>query len=512
MRAPVTVADVAARVGGIPHGDRHRPLTGVQHDSRAVAAGDLFAAVPGATVDGARFVPEALARGAAAVLARSPVADLPVPQIVVGDVRAALGPAAERVYGEPTSDLTSVGVTGTNGKTTVTWLLDATLRGLGARPALLGTVVARRPGGAATPAALTTPEADDVARFARAAVDDGGTHLLMEVSSIALDQRRADGVAWDVVAFTNLSRDHLDYHRTLEAYGAAKARLFRELGGRATWVVHVDDAFGAQLAADAPRGARVIRCSTAGDAAAAIRVREARLERGGLRATVATPDGDVALASPLVGAHNLENLLVALGVTVALGHDAREAAVALGEAPAAPGRLERIEGDDDVAVFVDYAHTPDALGRVLAALRPITPGRLVVVFGCGGDRDRGKRGPMGAVGAGESDLALLTSDNPRTEAPEAILAAVADGARGTGRPRLDAEALHPGAAPARGWLVEEDRRRAIHMAVAQARPGDTVLVAGKGHEPYQILGTRKTAFDDRDEARRALAARGRGRP
>jgi UDP-N-acetylmuramoyl-L-alanyl-D-glutamate--2,6-diaminopimelate ligase len=514
-------------------GDADVVVRGVRHDSRAVEAGDLFVAMPGRNVDGSRFAAEALARGAVALAVEHrlelgasplhasqqqmpplPVPPLHVPQLHVRDARAALGRLAAAVYGEPTRSLHVVGITGTNGKTTTSWIVEEALSALGETPALLGTVESRGPG-MREPAPYTTPEGDAIARFARRALDAGATHLVMEVSSHALAQRRADAVAFEVAAFTNLSQDHLDFHGTMEAYFEAKARLFTELAPRRS-VVLIDDPWGASLASRL--GGACLRVSrqaalrvppgSRGADVADLVVREATMDRDGIRARVAHEGAEVELASAMIGAHNLDNLLVALGILRALGVPLADAARALGQAKGAPGRLERVEGLPEVRVLVDYAHTPDALTRALAALRPITPGRLWVVFGCGGDRDRGKRPPMGEAAGHGADLALVTSDNPRTEDPHAILAAIEPGVIAAGMRRVEGSDL---ASAARAYDVCEDRAEAIRRAIAGARPGDTVLIAGKGHEDYQIRGTTKHHFDDREQAReamRALAARG----
>ncbi|MEO0324105.1 MAG: UDP-N-acetylmuramoyl-L-alanyl-D-glutamate--2,6-diaminopimelate ligase, partial [Myxococcota bacterium] len=410
---------LAAHVPVTRHGDA--AVTGVQHDSRAVATGDLFVAVPGATVDGARFATAAQEAGAAALLAERRLPET-LPQLVVGHARTALAHAAHAVYGDPLRTLSAVGITGTNGKTTTAWMLDGALRHLGTTTALLGTV-SERIGERVRPARFTTPEADDLARFAREAVGAGATHLVMEVSSHGLDQRRADGGPFAVAAFTNLTQDHLDYHGTMEAYGAAKARLFTELGPGAS-VINVDDDFGRALAARASGTVWRVALTSAD---AELRATLEHEGPEGMRARVRTPAGEGSLHTRLVGRHNLENLLVALGVLHALDVPLADALAGLGAAPGAPGRLERVEDPAGRLVLVDYAHTPDALARALAAVRPFARGRLVVVFGCGGDRDQDKRPRMGAAAAAGADLVVVTSDNPRSEDPQAIVDAILPG-------------------------------------------------------------------------------------
>jgi UDP-N-acetylmuramoyl-L-alanyl-D-glutamate--2,6-diaminopimelate ligase len=333
---------------------------------------------------------------------------------------------------------------------------------------------------------LTTPEADDIARCLVDVKKRGGSHLVMEVSSIALVQERVSGLRFKTAAFTNLTQDHLDFHGTLSAYGEAKAELFTRLLPESS-VIHVGDAFGRALAGRVRSGLLTVARRDAD-----IWVSDSELTARGIRANVVTPQGKCELESPLVGEHNLENLLLALGVLVSLGIGPKAAADGLSQAPQVPGRLERCEGPgDDVLVAVDYAHTPDALGRVLAAVRALGSGRVLCVFGCGGDRDTTKRAPMGEAVARGADVAVVTSDNPRSEDPQAIV-----------------DAILPGLAAGPAAIeVELDRGRAIERAILAAAPGDVVLIAGKGHEDYQIIGTEKRHFDDRDEARRALALR-----
>lgn len=473
-------------------GDTGVVLSGVRQDSRRVLPGELFCAREGRTARGSAFVADALSRGAAAVLAKrgSLTEPLAVPLIEVEDPASAIGFVAEVVYGRPSQALPVVGITGTNGKTTTSSVLEQALRALSHRPARLGTLgfsfgADQREG------ALTTPEADDISRLCAEVRDAGGTELVMEVSSIALASARVDALRFAVAAFTNLSQDHLDFHASMAEYAAAKARLFDALAPGVS-VLNVDDAFGAELAARA-RG-QVITTGRA--VSASVRPLATSLDASGIRARVATPGRVVELESGLLGEHNLENLLTALGVLLALEIDAEAAAKALSGAVGAPGRLERCDTpDDDVRVLVDYAHTDDALENVLRALRPVTQGELVCVFGCGGDRDPTKRPRMGAAVARGASRAIITSDNPRSEDPQSIARAIVPGFAGSPTP----------------YVLELDRRAAIQRAILGAAPGDTVLVAGKGHEPYQIVGAEKLPFDDREVSRAALAQRRAGR-
>lgn len=467
---------------------------GVAHDSRQVEEGFLFVAIPGATVDGAKFAEAAVEKGAVAVMTEREL-DLPVPQIVVADARRGLAFAAQKVYGEPTRRLTLVGITGTNGKTTTSWLLDGALRWLGARPALLGTVAARL-GEVAQPAQHTTPEADDFARFAHRAAEAGAGYLTMEVSSHGLALHRVDGARFSVAAYTNFSRDHLDFHETLADYEAAKTRLFTDLEPGAS-VISVDDEVGLRIAAVAK--GRVWTVSSAPERKADIWAQSAESRADGTNAKVAVEGTTHTLATSLVGPHNLQNVLVALGCLVALGVEHDEAVASLSEVQPAPGRFESVANPGGATVLVDYAHTPDALARALEALRPLTPGRLIVVFGCGGDRDHGKRPKMGEAAARGADLVVVTSDNPRTEDPQAIVDAIIPGVTQGG------QQLASDLRAARGFVVEVDRAAAIERAITGAHAADVVLIAGKGHEDYQIVGTEKRDFDDRKIARETIA-------
>lgn len=485
-------AGVEGRITGSPD----QIVTGVQHDSRRVVRGDIFVAVPGRAHDGLRFVDDALERGAAAVMAEKQLA-LSVPQLTVDDARVSLGRAAELVYGRPSSALHTVGITGTNGKTTTAHLLKQAIDAVGGRTALIGTTGIVL-GSIERTSLHTTPEGDDISRFARWAADRGATHLVLEVSSHGLALRRVDALRFEVAAFTNLSRDHLDFHGSLDGYREAKARLFTELCP-AHVVIHVDDPFGADLAHRL--SVPVLRCSRRSESSAELLATEWSVTREGIRAEVDTPVGRVSLRSPLLGEHNLENLLVALGCAHALGLDLEAVAAAWKTATSSPGRLERVEHPGDVAVLVDYAHTPDAMRRVLDTLRALTPKRLIVVFGAGGDRDKGKRPEMGIVGAQRADVSVLTSDNPRSEDPAEILREIEAGAEAVGATKLDPSEL---AEADRGYCAVLDRRTAIRTAIAAAGPGDTVLLAGKGHETVQIVGSDRKHFDDREEAREAI--------
>jgi UDP-N-acetylmuramoyl-L-alanyl-D-glutamate--2,6-diaminopimelate ligase len=489
------LAALAAEIGQARvQGNGAVRVRGVRQDSRAVSEGDLFVARKGEKADGLQYVAAAIERGAAAIMAQedhAPSGELPVPVLLVGDIRRAISDAASMLYGHPGRALEVVGITGTNGKTTSSYLVQAALEGAGTRPAVLGTLGARF-GALELASGHTTPEADDLIRMAAVLRGAGATHLVMEVSSHALAQHRADAMRYRVAALTNLTRDHLDFHGTMEAYAEAKSRLFVDLAPEVA-VLNVDDPFGVQLA----RKLRcpVLRVSASPGSDAEVRpCSEVEHDGAGIRCEVATPSGKVALASRMVGEHNLSNLLLTLGVVAALGLAMEPAARALQGERVVPGRLERCDGPgDQVVVLVDYAHTPDALERALKAIRPLTAGRVHCVFGCGGDRDRSKRAPMGEIAGKLADVAYLTNDNPRSESPQAIMDAVLEGLKGTGAQ----------------VVVEPDRARAIDLAVHGAQAGEVVLIAGKGHEPYQLIAGTSRHFDDREEAKRALADRRR---
>ena len=453
------------------------------YDTRTVAPGTVFFCVRGFTRDGHDFAPEAVRQGAAALVVDHPLGT-GVPEVVVDDVRAAMAPAAARLAGDPTAQLAMVGITGTNGKTTTSFLTRALLEGAERQTGLLGTVTSWV-GGVEHPVVRTTPEAIDLQRTFRAMLDGGDTACVMEVSSHALELHRADAIHWDVAAFTNLTQDHLDFHTDMEQYFRAKRRLF-EVGADqgATLIVCADDPYGARLAAEFPQALSV------GIDAPGVTVRATDL-RPGPHGTGFTVDG-VALHAPLPGRFNVLNALVAVTAARALGVDDATIARALPSAGSVPGRFEPVDEGQDFAVIVDYSHKPDALDNVLRTARDLAAGRLIVVVGAGGDRDRGKRPLMGAAAAEHADVVIVTSDNPRNEDPEAIIAAVAAGAGG-GRDRVER-------------IV--DRRDAIERAVGLAEPGDVVVIAGKGHETYQEFEDgRKVPFDDREVAREALRAR-----
>lgn len=479
------------------HGDRDVVVRGISADSRTVVAGDLFVALPGTRTDGARYVAEACARGAAAVAVDAAAASAAATWIETPHPARLLARVAARFHGDPTRELTMVGITGTNGKTTVSYLLEAIWLAAGLRPGVLGTI-SYRFGGDAVPAPLTTPPAPEL--FARLAAmrARGGTHVAMEVSSHALVQDRVEGIAWDAAVFTNLSRDHLDFHRDHEEYFRAKARLFQALESspkrRRIAILNAADPRGRQLERDLD--VPVLTFGAGGE----VRAERLAMTLTGSRFELVLGGERAPLASRLIGSGNVENVLAAAAAAHALGAPIDAIVRGVEEFPGVPGRVEPVAAGQRFTVLVDYAHTPDALAGVLGSLRPMIEGRLLCVFGCGGDRDRGKR-PLMAEAVGRSvDLAVLTSDNPRTEDPRAIIADAEPGLAEGGLGRLTTLA-----GADRGYVVEPDRTRAIAVAIGAARAGDCVVIAGKGHEDYQIVGTTKLPFDDRAEARRVLA-------
>ncbi len=465
-----TVVDDARLLGDGTVGVRD-----VTHDSRGAGAGILFAARPGARTDGHDHAPAAVASGSPALLVEREL-DVDVPQLVVPSVAEALGPVAAAVHGDPSADLLLLGVTGTNGKTTTATLLESILHAAGHVAGLVGTVETRI-AGQAVPGVRTTPEATDLQRLWAQMRDAGVTGAAMEVSSHGLKLHRIDGTRVDVAAFTNLSQDHLDFHPDFEDYYAAKARLFSpDLAARG--VVVVDDDWGRRLADEAR--IPITTASLTGDADWTV----TDVDTGPDGATFTAHHGDrvVSVTTHLPGHYNVANALVALAVADAAGIDLDTAATGIAALDGVAGRMERIVAGQPFAVLVDYAHTPDSVENVLRAARRLTDGQVIVVIGCGGDRDAGKRAPMGRAAAALSDLAVLTSDNPRSEDPEAIL-----------------DAMAAGAAQADGarFSLVVDRREAIAMALAAARPGDIVVVAGKGHEAMQEFADRTVPFDDR---------------
>lgn len=517
MNLGVLMEGLKARAAVGPRPETVR-ICDITDDSRTVVPGSLFIARAGTKADGRKFIPDALAAGAAAVLTDDPGVSLPakVPLVVADDVPLVSAQIAERFYGAPSSKLDLIGVTGTNGKTTTAHLIHQILNGTGVRCGLIGTVVIDD-GVEVAPATLTTPPSTELSRTFARMVEADCKAAVMESSSHALDQGRVAALHYDIAIFTNLTGDHLDYHKTMDAYAAAKAKLFEMLAPEGWAVVNAEDPAAPRMLRDCK--ARVLRCSILDgsvprqavswgsrdhghqDCTATVR----SMTMNGTRLLLSGPWGKFETTTRLIGRHNVMNALQAVAACYAAGIQAAALERQLSVAVAPPGRLEPVTASDDpFAVLVDYAHTDDAMRKVLTTLAPLVQnrgkpdgGRLSIVFGCGGDRDRTKRPRMGAAAVELADLVYVTSDNPRTERPSDIIGEVLSG--------IDAGARFKVA-------VDADRRHAIHRAIDQARPGDIVLIAGKGHEPYQIVsdgrgGTVTHHFDDREVARAALTER-----
>jgi UDP-N-acetylmuramyl-tripeptide synthetase len=481
--------------GGSISGGADVTVNEVRDDSRLVQPGDLFVAAPGPVLDGRKFIADAAKRGAAVVVTEgaAPTGFAGV-LVMVPNARLALGLIAANRFGAA-SALTLHAITGTNGKTTTTYLVEGMLAASGRVPGVIGTVAYRSaaPGFATIEATNTTPGALKIQSVFAGMRAAGTTDVVLEATSQALAQGRLEGCTFRVVALTNVTQDHLDFHGTMESYFDAKAILFERMldPARGAGVVFVDKEEGRRMRARCSRSTLGVACRT-GVPGADIVVEHVNMDAAGIRATFATPSGRLNVASPLVGEFNLENLAIAVGMGVAAGLPVDSIASGLSGAVGAPGRLERVANDRGVLCVVDYAHTPDALERAIAAVRPYVQGKLIAVFGCGGDRDTSKRPIMGRIASSGADLSIATSDNPRTEDPDAII-----------------DMIVPGLEAGRGrWHREVDRRAAITYAVESADAGDVVLIAGKGHEDYQILGTTKVHFDDREEAAAAFARAG----
>jgi len=469
-------------------GSLEREVAGLAYDSRRITPGMVFVAVPGQNVDGHDFLPMAIERGACAVVCeRNHIASARATKVLVGDARAALARMAAAFYGHPSARLKVIGVTGTNGKTTVAFLVKAILQAAGWKTGLLGTV-RYEVGERVIPAQRTTPEAVEVQEMLARMVQSGCQACVMEVSSHALDQKRVEGVEFDAAIFTNLTQDHLDWHGDMESYFCAKEKLFLAVSARKkqTAIINIDDAWGERLAGTSRLA---VQLTFGLSHKAQLRAANLRLEERASRFRLEGPGVGFECRLPLIGRHNVYNALAAAGAGFALGASTAAVREALSHLPPVPGRLESIEAGQSFGVYVDYAHTDDALRNVLKTLREITRGRLLLVFGCGGSRDKGKRPKMGLVAAEMADYAIITTDNPRREDPAEIAAQVAAGYRQV---------------RATGVKIELDRRRAIEEILRLARPGDNVLIAGKGHETYQEFRDTVVPFDDRLHAREIL--------
>ncbi|MEK6285415.1 MAG: UDP-N-acetylmuramoyl-L-alanyl-D-glutamate--2,6-diaminopimelate ligase [Acidobacteriota bacterium] len=489
------LADLATHINALAAtGALEAEALDVTHDSRGCEPGSVFAAIRGEKTDGHRFISQAVDRGAIAVISELPPASESAPAwIQVAGARAALAHSAAAVHGHPSQRLKLVGITGTNGKTTTAHLIDWIIRASEGTSAMFGTI-AHRVGDEAAAAANTTPEASDIQRMLARAIDAGCRSAVMEVSSHALELHRADALKFAVAVFTNLTRDHLDYHGTMESYFAVKERLFNASLGSAPGasVINVDDEYGRRLF----RSAKGDRISYGFGNRTDVGTDEFKLTARGLAFTASTPAGKIEVVSPLVGRFHVYNILAAIAAGLALEASLDDIARGVAECRTVSGRFEQVtlNGSQQTGftVIVDYAHTDDALRNVLQTAREVAgTGRVITVFGCGGDRDRSKRAPMGELAASLSDIAIVTSDNPRTEDPEAIIEDIEAGLKKA----------------ARAYVKLTDRREAILHAIDQAREGDVILIAGKGHETYQIIGERKIHFDDHEVAREAMMKR-----
>jgi UDP-N-acetylmuramoyl-L-alanyl-D-glutamate--2,6-diaminopimelate ligase len=499
-----TIGDVVRNSGNM-----EVEIRGLSYDSRSVAPGSLFFALRGAAVDGHLFLHQAVQAGAAALVVEDDAAVPPgVPFVTVRNARLAMSLMAAAFFENPTDGVPLVGITGTNGKTTTTYLIEAMLEKSGIPTAVLGTINYRFRG-TTLPAPNTTPESVDLQKILRQLVDLGARGVVMEVSSHALEQRRVDGCRFDVGIFTNLTRDHLDYHHDMDSYRISKQRFFSDLLAPdsvkpvRSAVVNIDDPAGSQFTAAA--ACPVISYGVSAEARVA--ARDVIFSTDGISGTLCTPSGEIDFTSKLLGRFNLYNILAASAASFALGVPLQAIRAGISEHGKVEGRLERVDNDRGVTLLVDYAHTGDALENVLSTLSELEHGRIVTVFGCGGDRDRGKRPIMGAIAGRYSDLAIITSDNPRTEGPESIIAEIRAGILPLGIREYTPSDLTGGIAE-RGFLCVESRREAIRLAVRLSEPDDIVLIAGKGHEDYQIIGTEKHHFDDREEAARAFREEG----
>jgi UDP-N-acetylmuramoyl-L-alanyl-D-glutamate--2,6-diaminopimelate ligase/murE/murF fusion protein len=505
-----TLLNEIGRASGTPgthvlHGDPE--IKGVFCNAQEVRPGGLFVAIKGFKADGHDYIHLAIDNGAVAVIRQRPVqAGADVEVVTVDDSRRALAEVSAAYYGHPSKAMTVVGITGTNGKTTTSYLVESILKAAGQNPGVIGTINYRF-GGHAFDNPVTTPESLDLQRILNQMRDAAVTHAVMEVSSHALDLHRAHGCHFDVAVFTNFSQDHLDYHQDMDSYWAAKRKLFVDLlpasdSSVKRAVINIDSLNGAELV-----GQIDVPCLTCGSRPTQdLHAVTARFDLNGIDAVVKTPLGDMEIHSPLVGRHNLENILSAIGVGIALEISVDAITAGINSLDNVPGRLERIPNDCGRYIYVDYAHTPDALENALLALRALTADRIICVFGCGGDRDRAKRPQMGAIAARLSDLILVTSDNPRSEPPERIIEEIVEGVHRVSQLRYSRESLENGF-HGKGYGVVADRREAIGLSVRASRTGDTILIAGKGHEPYQLIGQQRLPFDDRLEARSAVKDR-----
>jgi UDP-N-acetylmuramyl-tripeptide synthetase len=479
-------------------------IASIHYRSQEVTAGGLFVAIPGRAADGHDFIEDAIERGAVAIVSQKQIGS-PIPNIQVADSRLALAELAACFYGNPSEHLTLIGITGTNGKTTTAYLVESILQQAGLAVGVIGTINYRYAGNAFNNP-ITTPESLDLQRILSDMRRSGVSHVVMEASSHAIDLQRIRRCWFDVAVFINLSQDHLDFHGDMQSYWLSKQRFFTDYlvegpkRAKAVAVINCNNASGKELA----QKLSVPVFTTGWGSDETVRTLNADCGPGGIEGELETPGGKFDFKSRLVGEHNLENILCATGVGAALDISIADVKSGIEAVSTIPGRLECIENKIGRYVYVDYAHTPDALENVIMALKAVIKEKMICVFGCGGDRDREKRPLMGEIAARLCDLAVITSDNPRTEDPMDIIDHIIAGAQKAGGRRYKPADLSNGFKH-RGFVVEADRRQAIRLGIAVSKPGDTVLIAGKGHETYQIIGTTTKAFDDREEAKKALA-------
>jgi UDP-N-acetylmuramyl-tripeptide synthetase len=492
-RYEVTIAQLAKEILALnAAGNLRAEARDVTHDSRLCSEGSVFVAIRGERADAHSFIPDVIERGAVAIISEREASEFSAPAwIEVSDARRALALASAAIHHHPSRRLKLVGVTGTNGKTTTAHLIDSVIRASEGTSAMMGTI-SYRIGEETLSAHHTTPEATDIQRMLARALDAGCRSAVMEVSSHAIELHRADGLQFAAAVFTNLTRDHLDYHKTMESYFAAKKKLFDGSLGSPPQVsvINIDDEYGRRLASEIEGEKITYGLSENAD----VRTDEFNQTDSGLTFTAMTPAGRIEIHAQLVGRPHVYNSLAALAAGLALGADLETAARGIGECPGVAGRFEQVRAEIDPGflVVVDYAHTDDALRNVLQTAREAAAGgRVITVFGCGGDRDKTKRAPMGEIAAAMSDIAIVTSDNPRTEDPMAIIADIEAGLKKIGK----------------GYIRLADRREAIRRAIEEARRGDIVVIAGKGHETYQIIGAETIHFDDREVAREAMTGK-----
>jgi UDP-N-acetylmuramoyl-L-alanyl-D-glutamate--2,6-diaminopimelate ligase len=481
-------------------GNSELEIKGLGYDSRRIQPGELFVAMRGYSQNGHDYLNDAIRKGAVALVAeefRESYGE--ASKILVADSREALSKLAARFYEDPCSEVELIGITGTNGKTTTSYILESILTAAGARPGVIGTINSRFQG-KSRPAPVTTPESLDLMRLIREMRDEGATHVVMEVSSHALDQGRTAGCPFRVALFTNFTRDHLDYHNSMEEYFNAKACLFRTLqksGREGVAVINMDDPRGKELTSICDAEVLTYGLDGKWDFSAD----SISTDRTGLRARLMTPSGDAEISSTLIGRINLYNILAAAAASHSLGIDLDRVVEGIKRLKTVPGRLELVENRKGLTVVVDYAHTPDALQKAQETLRPLAEGRLITLFGCGGDRDKGKRYEMGLVAGRYSDIVIVTSDNPRSEEPGYIVRQIEEGVKSSGLTRAEWSTSMEGKESA--YYIEIDRHKAIQKAISMADKKDLVLIAGKGHEDYQIIGHERRFFDDRKEVVRA---------